>query len=369
MRITEIRIWQHDLMVKGGVYQMSTSQVDRLDTTVVEVVADTGISGFGETCPLGSAYQPQFAAGARAALAEVGPAVLGMDPRLIGLVNERMDAVLSGHLYAKAAIDVACWDLLGKSMGMRVCDLLGGAHDDTVRSYWGIMPATPEATAAKAAELQADGYTRLQVKTGGRPLADDIACVRAVAETLQPGVPLTADANRGWTARDALEFSIALRDVGLALEQPCATLEEHRQLVGRVAHPVFLDESATDLATVITAIGDGLAQGFGMKLSRVGGLTKLRAVRDVCEAKGIPTTIDDTWGGDLTAAATVHMGSTVRPDLYEGTWISEPYTSSGYATISPSIVPVNGRIPVPTGPGLGVEPDLDAWGEPEARIS
>jgi len=374
MKISEIRVYQHDLAVADGLYQMSISQVETLDTTVVEVVTDSGLSGFGETCPLGSAYQPQFAAGARAVIAEVAPSLIGMDPRLVGLINERMDVTLNGHNYAKAAIDVACWDLMGKATGARVCDLLGGAHStevhgESVRSYWGIMPATPESTAAKAVELQDNGYTRLQVKTGGRPLADDVACVRAVAKVLRPGVPLTADANRGWTARDAIEFSIACRDIPLALEQPCATLEEHRQLSGRISHPVFIDESAVDVATVITAITDGIAQGFGMKLSRVGGLTKLRAVRDICEAKGIPSTIDDTWGGDLTAAATIHMGSTVKPALYEGTWISEPYAEGGYATTTPTIAPVNGRIPLPTGPGLGVEPDLEVWGPPAAAFA
>lgn len=366
MRISEIRVYQHDLAVAGGLYQMSISQVEALDTTVVEIVTDADLSGFGETCPLGPAYQPQFAAGARAAIGQVAPALIGLDPRRTRLVGERMDAALNGHGYAKSAIDVACWDLLGKSSDARVCDLLGGAHGDSVRSYWGIMPDTPEASAAKAQSLLDDGYTRIQVKTGGRPLADDIACVRAVAETLGGGVPLLADANRGWTARDAIEFSIALSDVPLALEQPCATLEEHRQLVGRVRHPVFLDESATDVATVITAISDGLAQGFGMKLSRVGGLTHMATVRDICEAKGVPLTIDDTWGGDLTAAATVHMGTTVSEAVYEGTWISEPYTDGGYPTLSSTVRAVDGHIAVPDGPGLGIVPNLDLWDDPVA---
>ncbi len=366
MRITEIRMYQHDLPVKGGLYQMSTSQVSALDTTVVEIRTDEGISGFGETCPLGSGYQPQFAAGDRAAIGEMAPHLIGLDPRLTNLVYHRMDAVLMGSSSAKTAIDVACWDLLGKATGMPVHDLLGGAYTDRVLSYWGIMPDTPEASAAKAEALMADGYRRIQVKTGGRPLHEDVACVRAVAEVLPPGVPLLADANRGWNVREALEFSIACRDIPLALEQPCSTLEEHRQLVGRVSHPVFLDESTADIATVITAITDGLAQGFGMKLSRVGGLTKLRAVRDICEAKGIPSTIDDTWGGDLTAAATVHMGATVRPDLYEATWISQPYTERGYPTLTPEVVCEDGHIAVPTGPGLGIEPDLANWPDPVA---
>ena len=365
MRISEVRVYHHRLEAAGR-YQMSTSGFESVDTTVVELVTDSGLSGYGETCPLGPAYQPEFAGGARAGIAELAPAVIGQDPRHVGLVYEAMDGALDGHRYVKSAIDIACWDIAAKATESRVCDLLGGAHGESVRSYFGIMPADPHTSAAKAVSLVEDGYDRLQIKTGGRPLADDIECVRAVAEAVDSGVRLLADANRGWTARDAIEFSIACRDIPIMLEQPCRTLDEHRQLVGRVAHPVFLDESATDIATIVTIIAEGLAQGFGMKLSRVGGLTPLRTVRDLCEARALPLTIDDTWGGDIVTAATVHMGSTVRESLYEGTWISQPYTEAGYSTSTPQIKPSGGRVPLPTGIGLGVEPDLDAWDEPAA---
>ena len=113
---------------------------------------------------------------------------------------------------------------------------------------------------------------------------------------------------------------------------------------------------------------EGVAQGFGMKLSRVGGLTKLRAVRDLCDALRLPLTIDDTWGGDLVAAATIHMGSTVDPLLYEGTWTSWRYMDGSYPTLTDSILPTGGTLPVPTGPGLGVELDLDGLGAPVLEL-
>lgn len=369
MKISRVDVYAQDIEVAGGLYEMSTSQVEVLDTTVVAVHTNDGLVGFGETCPLGPAYQPQFAGGARAALAEVAPAVLNLDPRHHGLVYQAMNAVLDGHLYAKAAIDIACWDLAAKARGQRLCDALGGARRDPVPSYWGIMPATPEASATKAQVLVADGYQRLQLKTGGRPLADDIACMRAVADAVPANIALLADANRGWTARDAMEFSIACRDIPLALEQPCGTLDEHRLLMGRVHHPVFLDESATDLGTIVGIVGQGVAQGFGMKLSRVGGITPLRSIIDVCAARGMPLTIDDTWGGDLTAAATVHLGATVPDAIYEGTWIAEPYSSSSYSVTTAPVTPVNGHIAIPNGLGLGVIPDIDALGDPHASYA
>ena len=101
----------------------------------------------------------------------------------------------------------------------------------------------------------------------------------------------------------------------MVIEQPCDTYEENASLVGKVCHPIYLDESATDLGAVVTAIGQRVADGFGMKVSRVGGITAMRAVRDVCAATRRPHTVDDTWGGDLVAAASLHVGATVDPAL------------------------------------------------------
>ncbi|MEM9200065.1 MAG: mandelate racemase/muconate lactonizing enzyme family protein [Actinomycetota bacterium] len=366
MQIAEIRVHQHDIVVADGMYQMSTSEVSGLDSTVVEVITDTGLRGFGETTPLGPTYQEQHALGARAAIAEIAPVLIGADPRRSSLVYRAMDTALHGHRYAKAAVDVACWDLAAKHYDERLCDLLGGAVRPSVPSYYGVMPDTVERTAAAAAKREAEGYRRIQVKAGGRPLADDIDTVLAVADALSPTTRLLVDPNRGWTMRDTLEFSIACRSVPLTIEQPCRTYDEHRRIADKLNHPLFLDESTVDVPTVTRAIAEGVAQGFGMKLSRIGGITPLRLVRDLCAEHSVPLTIDDTWGGDLTAAATVHMGATVPDHVYEGTWISYPYQEPAYPCRTPAVMPVGGSVAVPDGPGLGVEPDVDRWPPPVA---
>lgn len=361
MKITEIRVYSHDIKVAGGRYEMAISAVATLDSTVVELVSDEGLSGFGETTPLGPTYQPQHALGARAAIAEMAPALIGLNPLRTELVRRAMDNALTGHNYAKSALDVACWDLLGKVRGERVCDLLGGTDRDTVSSYYGVMPDTAPRTAEAARQRETEGYLRLQVKVGGRPLAEDIEATQAVADSISPATKLLVDANRGWTMRDTIEFSLACRDIRLSIENPCRTYDEHRAIAEKLNHPLFLDECTTDLNLITRAIIDGVAQGFGMKLSRVGGLTPLRTVRDLCVAHGIPLTIDDTWGGDITAAATVHMGATVPDPFYEGTWISYPYQEQAYSCLTPPVQPSNGTIPIPSGSGLGVEPDLANW--------
>jgi len=115
---------------------------------------------------------------------------------------------------------------------------------------------------------------------------------------------------------------------------------------------------------VMKAIESGVAQGFGMKVSRVGGISKMATIIDLCRARSIPLTCDDTWGGDITAATTVHLGATVPTRLFEGTWIAQPYTASAYPTTTTTITNTNGVMAVPDGAGLGVEPDLDHWPDP-----
>ena len=107
-------------------------EIVSLPSTVVRITADDGTEGFGETCPLGPAYLPAHGDGARAALRELAPALLGLDPRETAIVNDRLDGALLGHGYAKSAIDVACWDLLGKATGRRCASLLGGRRQDVV---------------------------------------------------------------------------------------------------------------------------------------------------------------------------------------------------------------------------------------------
>lgn len=369
MKITEIRVYQFDLGV-AGTYEMSLSEFSgTIDSTVVEVVTDDAISGFGETVPLGPTYQPQHALGARAALAEVSPALIGLDPTRTRLINHAMDQALNGTAYGKAAIDIACWDVLGKTTGMRVCDLLGGAFTDQVASWYGILPTTADDTVAQMEQLQDAGYQRIQIKAGGRSLDEDIAAMRAAASVRRPGTKLLADANRGWTTSDAISYSNACRDIPLILEQPCDTLDDHYVIAGKVAHPVYLDEAADSIAAVMKAIDDGIAQGFSMKGTRVGGTSAMRVIRDICDARRVPHTCDDTWAGDIGTAAKVHMGASVDPYLYEGTWIAEPYMSWSYPMKTDTIDGSTGSIDVPSLPGLGVIPDVDQWPDPVAVYS
>ncbi len=361
MLISEIHIYQKDLPVVGAPYTMARSSLAEMDSTIVRVVTDCGLTGWGETCPVGPVYQPHHARGARAGLEEMAPQLIGANALDIDLARTVMDDTLNGHNYAKAALDIAWWDLQGKHYGEAVCRLLGGARTDRVPSYYATGIDTPDETAKLALEKMRQGFTRLQIKAGGRDISIDIETIHKVWETVGFKVRLKVDANRSWTSRDALLISSACRDIPVVLEQPCNSIEEVASIRPQLCHPVYLDESILDVSTLLRAISLGVCDGFGLKVTRLGGLSAMRTVRDICAARMLPHSMDDAFGGDIIAAACVHMGATVQPHLLEGVWIAAPYLGDHYDQ-EDGIDVEEGHIRVPVGPGLGVNPHEDRVG-------
>jgi len=367
MKVASLHLYQYDLPVKNGPYTMSYGEISTLDTTLVKLITDTGVVGWGETCPLGPVYAEAHAKGARAALAEMAPGLMGTEVLPLS-VHRQMDRLLHGHSYAKAAVDIAVYDALGKSLGLRVADLLGGAVTERVPSYYAIGIETPDTAARIAAEKRAEGYQRLQLKVGAHPPEIDIEVIRKVWGAIKnSGMRLAIDANRGWTTRDALNVSRSCADIPFVLEQPCSTNDELHQLRPLLCHPLYIDETSYDVNTVISAAGSGLVDGFGFKLTRLGGLQPMTTVRDICAARNLPHSCDDAWGGDIVAAACTHLGATVREDLLEGVWLAAPYIDGHYCAEN-GLEAVDGYIALPKGPGLGIVPDETIFGAPVAEF-
>jgi len=270
-----------------------------------------------------------------------------------------------GHNYAKAAVDIAAYDLMGKHFGLRVADLLGGVASERVPSYYALGIDEPDEVARIAAERAEQGYPRLQIKIGGRDVAIDIAVVRKVWERVRGRVTLAVDANRSLCTRDTLRLSRECADIPLILEQPCNRFEDIQAIRAQVQHGIYLDEVTDDLSDVIRAVGSGLCDGFGLKVTRLGGLHAMATVRDICEARYLPHTCDDCWGGDIIAAACLHIGATVSPRLNEGVWIAAPYINEHYDPKG-GIQIENGYIPLPNGAGLGITPDEELFGAAQA---
>jgi len=362
MKITAIRAYQVDLPLKEGRYSWSNGNfVEVFDATVVEVETDAGITGWGECCPLGSAYLPAYALGVRSGLAEIAPRVIGLDPRNLGTLNRHMDAVLRGHPYVKSAIDVACWDILGKATGLPVYQLLGGKAQESVKLYRAISQIEPAAMAANVAGYRDQGYTKFQLKVGA-DADSDIERIRLCAAEMRRGDVLVADANTGWTMHEAARVVNAVRDIDVYIEQPCPTYEECLVTRRRTALPFVLDEVITGVDTLTRGLADGAMDVINLKISKVGGLTKARLMRDFCVASGVPMTIEDTWGGDIVTATIAHLAQSTPEEF---TFSATDFNSYGTVDIAEGAPRrVNGTMKAPDAPGLGIAPIMDALGDP-----
>jgi L-alanine-DL-glutamate epimerase-like enolase superfamily enzyme len=367
MRIARITAYRVELPLHEGSYHWSGGKsVHVFDSTVVRVETDTGLAGFGEACPLGPAYLPAYAAGVRSGIAELGPSLIGADPReLVGL-NRRMDAALKGHPYVKSAIDIACWDLLGQFTGLPVCTLLGGRYGDDFVLYRAISQQSPDEMAAKVAHYRGEGYRRFQLKVGGDPDLD-VARIRAVAAQLEPGDRLIADANTGWLVHDAARVVRAVRDVDVYIEQPCLSYDECLAVRRRTDHPFVLDETIDALDVLLRAWRERAMDVINLKISRFGGLTKARQARDLCASLGIAMTIEDTWGGDIVTAAIAHLAHSTPVELLFTATDFNSYVTVSTAEGAPRRE--QGRMAASTKPGLGIAPRPEVLGKPVVEVA
>ena len=366
MKINRILAYRVELPLHETTYKWSGGKsVTIFDSTIVRVETDAGIVGHGEVCPLGPFYLPAYAEGVRAGIRELGPHLLGADPRQLGKVNRSMDAALKGHPYVKSGIDIACWDILGQSAGLPVCELLGGRYGEDVHLYRAISQDTPEAMASRVAGYRAEGYRRFQLKVGGDPDVD-IARIHTVAAHLQTGDRLVADANTGWTQHEAMRVVRGVRDVDVYIEQPCLTYEECLSVRRHTDHPFVLDENIDGLDVLLRASADRAMDVVNLKIAKLGGLTRTAQARDLCVAMGIGMTLEDSWGGDVITAAIAHLAHSTPTELLFTTTDFNSYVTVSTAEGAPRRV--NGRMAASKEPGLGIRPRMDVLGPPVVEI-
>ena len=359
VRIARVEVFGYGLSYAHGEYVMSGGRtVASLPSTLVRVTSDSGLEGWGETCPLGPTYLEAHADGARAALRVLAPALLGVDASNLHAVQDAMDGALRGHAYAKSALDIACWDLLGQALGVPVSTLLGGVRSPDFPLYVAIPLGPAEAMVQHVRDRRAEGVRHFQLKLGADP-REDAARVRAVLEEDLDVV--VADANGGWRLQDAVIAARALEGLDRVLfEQPCPTLEECLVVRERTTLPMVLDEVITDVQTLIRAYG--AMEAINLKIGRVGGLTRARLIRDLGTELGLRFTIEDSWGGDVTTAAVSHLAASTKPDNLLMASFMNDWTLDHVAGYEPHSL--RGRGAAPTTPGLGLQVDAERLGAP-----
>ncbi|MEO6505033.1 MAG: mandelate racemase/muconate lactonizing enzyme family protein [Terrimesophilobacter sp.] len=362
MKITSVDVFGYDVHYAHGEYVMSKGRAATHELgTLVRLRTDEGVDGWGEITPLGGTYLPTFAAGVRSALEVLAHAVLGQDPTNVSRIYRQMDAALLGQNFAKSAIDVACWDLLGKATGKPVSVLLGGVLNDDFPLYEAVPLGAPEAMAEFVAARSAAGITRFQLKVGNNPL-DDVARTKATRAVAGDDTIIIADSNGGWNILDAQIALRQLDDVPVYIEQPCRDTDDCIIAMRGSRLPLVLDESIVTATDVFTAKHKAHAASINIKISRVGGLTRAARMRDLMQELNLMVSIEDMWGGDIITAAVSHIAASTRPESLLMTSFFNDWTDGHVAGYQPRSV--RGRGSAPTRPGLGITVDAAALGQP-----
>jgi L-alanine-DL-glutamate epimerase-like enolase superfamily enzyme len=276
-----------------------------------------------------------------------------------------MDQALQGHPYVKSALDMACWDILGQACNQSACELLGGRYGEDFVLYRAISQQEPEAMAKNISGYRAEGYRRFQLKVGGDPDVD-IERIHQARTVLEPTDKLVADANTGWTQHEAARVVRAVREVDVYIEQPCPSYEECLAIRRRTDHPFVLDENIDGLRPLLRGHADGAMDVVNLKISKLGGLTKLKQARDLCVDLGIAMTIEDSWGGDIITAAIAALAHSTPPELLFTSTDFNSYVTSSIAEGAPQRE--GGKLAASTAPGLGITPRMDVLKEPVLEI-
>ncbi len=364
-RIVELACFRVDIPAGDGGYGLSGGRVySSFPSTIVRLTSDDGTVGWGEASTMGSTYLDGFVGSTQAALHELAPAVFAADPLEARALVRAMDATLVGHLPAKAAIDIAAWDLRARLLGVPVATLLGGIQQTAVPGFTGVPIGPLDGMVDEARAIVARGYRAWQIKVGDDPVVD-AQRVRAIVEATPANrTYLSCDANRGWTSSQAIRFANLVGDLDLCLEQPCTTLDELIRVRRATGRAIVVDEIAKTASDLLAALASGVADGVNIKPVRVGGLTRAAQMRDIAEGAGLTITVDEPMGGRLASSSNAHLAATVAPELLQGaSWFGE------YDSPDEPPAFAHGTIALPPGPGLGVVPDESVVGEAIAVIS
>jgi L-alanine-DL-glutamate epimerase-like enolase superfamily enzyme len=325
----------------------------RLETLLVEVVDSDGASGFGEAPQVWQVTGASLA-GSEACVAEIlRPLLLGRDPDDVAANGRAVARAVVGNESAKAAVDVALLDLAARRLGVPLVRLLGGV---TLRVPTDVtLPAgEPESLARAGTERAAEGFTVLKVKVG-TDAATDVARVMAVREAVGPAVRIRADANQGWTAKEAVRVITALERAGADLEfveQPVAAwdLDGLRWVTDRVDTPVMADESVFSLRDLTEVVRRRAADLVNVKLAKCGGLGPARTLLAVAAEHGLGTMIGSMMEGPVGVGAAASLaaatGTTAVSDLDAAWWLRESPPAGGLRYDG-------GTVTLPEGPGLG----------------
>lgn len=342
--------------------KFASGEVRAAEHVLVRVHTDEGVIGVAEAPPRPFTYG-ETQDGILAVIRQI------FAPQIVGLTLTERETIYArlartvGNPTAKAAVDMAIWDALGRTLGLPVTTLLGG-YTDHMRVSHMLGFDTPEKMVAEAERINdIYGITTFKVKVGRRPVSLDTAVVRALREHFGNSVELYIDGNRGWTAAESLRAMNEMADLDLLFAEELCPADDvlgRRWLVSHLDIPFIADESVPTPADVTREITGGSATAVSIKTART-GFTGSQRVHHLAEGLGLEVVLGNQIDGQVGTACAVAFGSAFELTSRRAGELSNFLDMADDLLATPLRIH-DGQLHVPAGPGLGIDIDTNKLG-------
>jgi muconate cycloisomerase len=372
--IGDVRLILADIPVRRP-HTMSFTTLQAVNFVFVRIETRDGLVGWGEAACLGGPTWSEESAESIAATLEryVIPWLRGRDARELESLRLEMARRVAGNPFARAAVEMALWDLNGRALGVPVHRLLGGRVRDRVPLSWSLAVADGDAEVAEAREKVARGHRIFKIKTGAHPVAEDVARVKAIRAAVGPAVRLRVDANQGWDRPTALRAIRAMEPYDLDfVEQPVPRwdLDGLAEIARAVSVPIMADESCGSPQDALAIARRGGVSILALKLTKSAGLASTMAIARIAEAAGLGCYVGCMIETSLGTAAYLQAALAAAPVTW-GCELFGPLLLQGDVVRNP-VRYADGCILAVDGPGFGVEVDesqLKDWTRPHEKWS
>ncbi len=353
MKITDIKIQLVTIPLKST-FKTALRTVRQVENVLITILTDSSLVGFGGAAPA-AVITGDTVSSIVGGIEHIRDNIIGMDIDNWESILQRLNSCIIGSMSAKAAVDMAVYDLVAKSLDIPLYRLLGGKSHAVVTDMT-ISIDSPEKMAAESTEKINQGFTTLKIKVGGNPQLD-ILRLQSIREAIDSETRIIIDANQGWSAKEAVQVGKELERRGITIELmeqpvPARDFAGLRYVRDNVTFPVYADESVFSAHDALQLIGMHAVDGLNIKLMKCGGIYNALKIAAIAETAGIPCMIGSMMESHVSVSAAAHLAASQtiigRFDLDAALFCSINPAQGGISY-------QGARVIIPEAPGLGIE--------------
>jgi len=353
MKITDIKIQLIDIPLITT-FKTALRSVDQIENIAVTVSTDSGLLGFGGAAPT-AVITGETTTSICGAIEHIRDSLVGLDLAQAETIFQRLNNCMVGNSSAKAAVDMAIYDLLAKDLKIPLYQFLGGMIN-TLETDITVSLDTPEKMISESKEKLRAGFNILKIKVGGDPELD-INRLELIREAIGSEARIRIDANQGWSGKEAVFVGRALERKGVNIELmeqpvPARDFKALRYVRENVSMPVYADESVFSPQNALDLVSMSAVDGLNIKLMKCGGIYNALKIAAIAQTAGIPCMIGSMMESHISVAAAAHLA--VSQTIIKGYDLDAPL----FCSLNPAVggITYKGpRVCFSNAPGLGIE--------------